>query len=311
MNKLTLLIVSLNLLFFGMACAETWPPREKTTLTIRVVDDDGRPVEDANVRVATFFSQGGEERSLNFRTKSDHRGFAHFEERLTPHIHIHVTKQNHYETRKDIYALFHRYGHITTEDEPIELALREIRNPIPMVGVIFRKALKEESGRIGFDLKVGDWVAPHGLGNEVDFFAQITRDIESRERYHSVLTITFPNEYDGIFSVTDDFSDSRFKTPRTAPMEGYVNAFDSVKSRDGLERSWDPNAPPEYFVLRTRTQTDDTGNLISANYTVTVEGPEIVGPIAEHAGLFLHYWFNPNPNDRNLEFDPSQNLAED
>ena len=44
----------------------------------------------------------------------------------------------------------------------------------------------------------------------------------------------------------------------------------------------------DYLVLRTRSKTDDDGNLISANYA------KIYGPIsAGGGGIYMGFYFNP------------------
>jgi hypothetical protein len=49
---------------------------------------------------------------------------------------------------------------------------------------------------------------------------------------------------------------------------------------------------------------DDKGDIVSANYA------KLVGDIDLHAvrGVSFTYYFNPTPNDRNLEFNPGRNL---
>ena len=51
------------------------------------------------------------------------------------------------------------------------------------------------------------------------------------------------------------------------------------------------------YYFRVRTQIDKDGNVMSALYgKLYSEFPK------------LHYYLNPNDNDRNVEFDPRQNL---
>jgi hypothetical protein len=58
------------------------------------------------------------------------------------------------------------------------------------------------------------------------------------------------------------------------------------------------------IFLRTRVETDKEKKVLVANYS-KIQGPIIIN----RQGLvgFTHY-FNDKPNDRNLEFDPTQNL---
>ncbi|MEZ5415708.1 MAG: hypothetical protein R3F03_15480, partial [Opitutaceae bacterium] len=53
-----------------------------------------------------------------------------------------------------------------------------------------------------------------------------------------------------------------------------------------------------------RVVLDDDGSVVSANYS------KVMGDIyVSHTGVLrFTYYFNPTPNDRNLEFDPKRNL---
>lgn len=58
------------------------------------------------------------------------------------------------------------------------------------------------------------------------------------------------------------------------------------------------------YFLRVRTELDEKGNVKSANYA-KVHGDFEFWATSE---MRFTYYFNPTPNDRNLEFDPDQNL---
>jgi hypothetical protein len=56
--------------------------------------------------------------------------------------------------------------------------------------------------------------------------------------------------------------------------------------------------PNRNFYFRVRTALDHQGNVVSAQYG------KIYGDLAQ-----FRYYLNPTPNDRNIEFDPKQNLV--
>ena len=59
------------------------------------------------------------------------------------------------------------------------------------------------------------------------------------------------------------------------------------------------------FFLRTRVRLDKDGRVISANYA------KVIGDFcldAARSSFSFSYYFNPYPDDRNLEFDPKNNL---
>jgi hypothetical protein len=51
------------------------------------------------------------------------------------------------------------------------------------------------------------------------------------------------------------------------------------------------------YYFRVRTKLDENGNVVSARYG------KIYGDFMQFS-----YYLNPTPNDRNVEFDPKQNL---
>ncbi len=60
----------------------------------------------------------------------------------------------------------------------------------------------------------------------------------------------------------------------------------------------------ECMVLKTRTVTNETGEVVSCNYS------KIYGPMSVDRRMrFDSLVFNPNPNDPNLEFNGTNNLA--
>ena len=63
-------------------------------------------------------------------------------------------------------------------------------------------------------------------------------------------------------------------------------------------------ADNECMVLRTRSETNETGVVTNCNYS------KISGPMSVFRTVRFHNMiFNPNPNDPNLEFDVSNNLS--
>lgn len=65
-------------------------------------------------------------------------------------------------------------------------------------------------------------------------------------------------------------------------------------------------------MFRVRTVLDDEGNIVSARYG-KIYGPIEYGESDSGSGgkIRFTYYLNPTPNDRNVEFDPEQNLFTD
>lgn len=178
----------------------------------------------------------------------------------------------------------------------VEVVLKQMGILLPMYAKRIRIIdLPEPAKDIGFDLEVGDWVAPHGKGRMADLIFTGTGEV-AKVTYR--LQWTFSNLGDGIQVVPlGQGARSELKSPKEAPAEGYapsleINSEGRVSGADGRlgER-------PACFLFRVRTVLDEKGKVVSAYY----------GKIYPEQ-LNIVYYLNPEPNSRSLEYDPARNL---
>ena len=119
------------------------------------------------------------------------------------------------------------------------------------------------------------------------------------------LTYRFPNKGDGIVLSPQFWPYCKLTVPHKAPEEGYSTELTlkeevrQVYNRSNLYNYRDKMQNNGMF-LRVRTQLDKDGNVVSANYA------KIVSPRGAGNGFTIFY--NPTPNDRNLEYDLKTNL---
>jgi len=167
--------------------------------------------------------------------------------------------------------------------QPIAMHVRRICLAPPVV----------DGTPVGFDLEVGDWLAPHGEGKQADIFFSATGSIEKGDL---ALTWSFPNEGDGVVVYPyQGGARSELRSPIEAPLDGYlpkitVDAEGRPTQQTGGER-------PLSYVFRVRTVLDAAGKIISSRY----------GKIYPEAYKAVFY-LNPTPNSRALEFDLKRNL---
>ena len=64
----------------------------------------------------------------------------------------------------------------------------------------------------------------------------------------------------------------------------------------------------EYIAFKSRIKRDADGSIIGAHYGKFYSGIEFMRGLGEYVGVGFLYYFNPTPNDRNLEFDGKNNL---
>jgi hypothetical protein len=189
------------------------------------------------------------------------------------------------------------FGHPSTFDDlhpNVTLILKKIEKPIPMYAKhTFNMTVPDTDKPIGYDLEVGDWVGPYGKGVTADILFT-THLINPPSSSEYTITISFPNQNDGIqvYVPTDAEMGSALHSPHEAPPDGYQPRLTRENSNRKSEHD-----EHRIYLFRVRTKTDDRGNIVSAHYG------KIYGDFMQFT-----YYLNPTPNDRNIEFDPSQNL---
>jgi hypothetical protein len=120
-------------------------------------------------------------------------------------------------------------------------------------------------------------------------------------KWDAVMEVSFSVKEEGIYETSQFLKYSQLKMPHSAPTEGYVPTW-RYEGRSYKAKAYREDVG---YFLRTRVRLDRDGNIASANYA------KIMGDflVATKGGqVAFTYYFNPLPNDRNLEFDPKKNL---
>ena len=185
---------------------------------------------------------------------------------------------------------------------------------------------------IGYDAEMLEPMPPYGNGKHIDFTIRMTSTFlgfndawtrrsaevdaeigtysfsEGKVRYgnwkHSV-TYRFPNKGDGVLLSQQFWPYCKLKMPHKAPEDGYAQEITLTETQDNSGIQPDLAHCREHMVnnglyLRVRTQLDKDGNVVSAHYA------KIVSPRGSGSKFLIFY--NPTPNDRNLEYDLKTNL---
>jgi hypothetical protein len=258
-------------------------------MKIKGVDENNVPIEDAHVAIHFSLSEG----SNSYRGITNRKGEASATRLGAYGTLYRITKEGYYDSA----------GEFSFGNQDVTLILRKKENPIPMYSkkAHLHSGTKDAGGLwVGYDLMIGDYMPPWGKGMYKDFETKYTYEKTDIYNLRYDLSIRFSNVGDGliIFKV-EDFS-SEIKSNYLAPKEGYVNIweFHRYRSNSGVGESYDTNLDKfRRYYFRVRTKIDKDGNVISALYgKLYSEFPD------------LHYYLNPNENDRNVEFDPRQNL---
>jgi hypothetical protein len=276
----------------------------------------GQDVPDATVEAGFF-------KNDDRKGETDENGLFTAEGKTWGELTCFVKKDGHYDTRV-VYDLDSedddvKNGKWVPWHRTIEVTLKEKRNPIPMYVKQAEIILPKTNETFGFDFQIGDLIAPYGEGEKADmqFTYAIKTPVAGKTEYQSNIIFDGMTESDGMVLMHSDLltnhSSPGFPSVYEAPEESYEQRFE-MSYKYTFERIIEKNAMTDndYLIFRCRTITDDKGQIASAHYgkmyyvrcSGTRKNPD--------GGLIqMQYYFNPTPNDRNLEFDPDKNLFEE
>jgi hypothetical protein len=210
---------------------EAFAQEKEWTATLKIVDDSGKPLQGANASVKSFVRRVEDEYSPtnwnNFEGLSDAVGLFKASHRdIALQLEFSVQKAGYYSIA-GVHYMFVTEGkkdkQIASVRNPIfTLVLKKIIHPVPMyvnrVDIAHRKAPAIDKP-VGFDLTVGDFVAPYGKGTNARMFFTWHVDYDTNDLsatygkqnshgWDGKTTISFPNPGDGIqeFDVFERFS---------------------------------------------------------------------------------------------------------
>jgi hypothetical protein len=260
-------------------------------MKVQVHDDDGQPVEGAYVRGSFFQDQVVSTQQLpSHQGTTDSEGLVELSGHEELYVDLRVKKNGYYNSEKRINV---RNG----KGQEASVLLRPKREPIAMYvkGIKIQPVVFDQE--FGYDFMVGDYVAPHGKGKNADLLLKINYNEKDIWNYEYYLTIRFSNPNDGLTPFFIEKKESDFKSAYVAPLSGYQNEWDFKRiSVKGKKDDTNLYRQRNYY-FRVRTVVNNNGEIESAHYG------KFYGEFPE-----IKHYINPTPNDRNVEFDPNQNL---
>ena len=272
---------------------------------LRIVDDEGKPVEGATVS-AVFYISDTKTTGLTKETSAD--GMVEAKYPCNGEFKVWARKDGYYDTLLKTTAFItlsekeatkaRKWSNGTVD---IPVILKKRRNPAKLIlkGGTFQE-LKYPATNVvmGLDLQRFDWCPPYGKGkyDDLQIKYDFWRSPTNWFQVYSHLDITMTNCLDGVYlAPTDDFSKmNRCYGADTNAV--YLKALEYVYDRKTGNVERDVEMPRDkYMVFRTRTKVNDKGELVSANYGLIFEKSEY------GIKLNMRTAFNPKPNDTNLE----------
>lgn len=278
-------------------------------LTVLVVNSEGNPVEGATV--FALFDNGfhRDPRAAEPATaQTDAEGKATLTGRTPFPVDVTVTKDGFYDSKLEVPFETYDYAKQKSVDfskREVSMELKKVIRPIPLYAKRMAVEFPVIGEPLGLDLEKADWVKPHGKGERADLLLRAEGVFESRENYHLEIALDFPHRKDGYTSFEKDRV-SDLASAHSAPDGEYTHASLNWERGTG-------NYPPQQsngYYLRLRSIEDSSGKIINANFAkiYEVEFGGGLGSNPPQPWFRMTYYFNPLENDRNLEFNPKENL---
>ena len=180
------------------------------------------------------------------------------------------------------------------------LSLRRRLNPVDLIVSGDSFYVPSTNSWIGFDMAKKDWVYEGKTGVKSDFEVFVTWDGKVTA-YSDMLKVDvrFTGRDEGYY-LADPISDCSFSGIYSANTNNvFRQEFSCRVVRDG-RRMLSGIEPGKLIVMRSRCEHDNGHRLVGANYSV-LNGFLLHGGFNGKVEMTMCYFFNPTPNDTNLE----------
>jgi len=288
------------LVAIAICCAGCQP---KARITVCVVDDEGKAVEKAEVAVLGFNRE-----EIGY---TDGQGkFTATVRNAKGSVDLVVDKNGYYSIHRHIHAFT---GGLTNGrwlpwNPEVELQMRRKGKPVPMIEKEMRDVeVPVNDQPVGFDLELGDWVAPYGHGKISDFIFLTRCSVTNEQDFASRLLLTFSNSQDGLIIKRIPYRNSYgLLLPAMAPETGYSNRWEFILNAhlnhaSGFRETESNSSEDDNFYVRVRTKVAADGRIQSAMYGKIHRGI-LHGPIRRSGkvSVTFDYYLNPD-GTRNTE----------
>ncbi len=222
---------TLYLIIAGIAInvlAQEYPPKYDWNVTLKVVDETSQPVEGAKAHV--YYMRTNEIAGL-----TDANGvFTASHHDASENLGFYVGKKGYYSFRIE-YHMGRNYK--PDKWNPTQaITLKRIIKPIPMYAKNVRTHVPDLDKPVGYDLMVGDWIAPYGKGMNTDIIFTAHREKRAANDSDYKLTVSFPKQGDGIqeFSTPSYYlhdKGSELLSSEEAPTNNYQSEWIQTDNR--------------------------------------------------------------------------------
>lgn len=311
------IVVTVIVFFLQLADAQILS--YETKITVKVSGEDQEPIPDAAVKIA--FGQGRQlGKAVQIEGRSNAEGLFSYEHVSDGHVYWGASKDGYYSSR-GLEFLFDsasaRHGRWEPWNPIFSVVLRKKIKPVPLLVKHVETTMPCSDAGAGFDLMIGDWTVPHGVGQIRDLVLTLKRNVVDNRNYDSFLEIMFSNEKDGFVSIplSERIDGCEMWLPHLAPESGYETRLVWRMARIPMtnnQRVVLYNDAKDYVPLfyRVRSVTNTEGQVTHAVYG-KITAFEYDPRETQTAYLRFTYYLNPNVNDRNLEYSGVNLFSDD
>ena len=275
-------------------------------MILSVTDDAGNAVSNASVKV--LMGMNFREKAYYITGRTDGNGQFAVEGKTTGNeIEIEVTNDGYYNSMQKMcfVKMGNEYDVKDGRWQPwgmlLPMTLRKIRAPVQLIVHRDLYPIPCTNKVFGFDMALKDWVLPYGKGKVADFEVFLTWD--GKPLYYTKRTqldIRFSEKYAGYYPF-DNIKGSSFGGPYFAETNhAFRTGFSCTSSYENGNPCYQGLEQGKSLIVRSRCKADNEGHLISANYA-TIKNLTVEAGWAGEVMMMIRYYFNPTPNDTNLE----------
>lgn len=288
----------------------------KARIVYRVIDDEGNPI--TNTVVNGTWQNDYPRKTWQRKYKTDEKGCFIAEDKVGHGFACRIQKDGYYNSyhvvtfdwRAGVSPLI-KDGKWQPYGENRKIVLKRKKNPIEMayyrwgIDGCLAPATNEW---IGLDLEKGKWCKPYGEGKYADVKVRFSGVVFDRYGRDTTAEFSFADVPFAGFYIEKKDSYSTFDTCYVALTNdaAYTESSFLFRNKTTLHMPQDQKVfryldKGEYMVFRTRCKVDEEGKLVSAHYG-KISGAFYGGMMrlmfrGNDSGLY----FNPTPNDTNLE----------
>jgi len=278
-------------LVFSVIAGQVGPVR----VTYQIVDDVGTPVKGSVIHTLSSWKKA------KSKGVTDKHGLFSYKDTIFISLGCRVQKEGYYDSFGEVWTHAETHERLTS---PFTVTQKRIIDPVVLVKKEVRARFPRLDEAIGFDLEMGDWVAPDGKGKTADIMLKAARRWVSVFDMDYTVDFVFPNADDGLlrFTVSENAygMKSDLVPPHRAPDNGYTNQFQAFIHRtEGIRHA--SYSDGNRWVFRVRTVRNEEGEITSVHYGWMTRDIA-ASPTKDTLGyVSLFYYWNPDSTSRSLE----------